>query len=103
MITLVENGEVYAPELLGRRDVLIVNDRIVMIGEVDRRGLKALGHEHKVIDAIGCVVTPGFIDPHEHLLGGRTDSALKRPRSTSARSSPPALPQSSAPWASIRL
>jgi len=70
MITLVESGEVYAPEPLGRRDVLIVNDRIVMIGEVDRRGLKALGHEHKVIDAIGCVVTPGFIDPHEHLLGG---------------------------------
>ncbi|HVF91923.1 MAG TPA: amidohydrolase family protein [Blastocatellia bacterium] len=70
MITLVENGEVYSPEPLGRRDVLVVNDRIVMLGEVDRRGVKALGQDLKVIDASGCVVTPGFIDPHEHLLGG---------------------------------
>jgi beta-aspartyl-dipeptidase (metallo-type) len=70
MLALIEGGEVYSPEPLGRRDVLIVNDRIVMIGEVDRRGVKALGHDLKVIDATACVVTPGFIDPHEHLLGG---------------------------------
>ncbi|HYP28929.1 MAG TPA: amidohydrolase family protein [Blastocatellia bacterium] len=70
MLTLVENGEVYSPETLGRHDLLIVNDRIVMIGEVNRRSIKALGLDLKVIDAAGCVVTPGFIDPHEHLLGG---------------------------------
>jgi beta-aspartyl-dipeptidase (metallo-type) len=70
MLMLIENGEVYSPEPLGRRDVLIVNDRIVMLGKVERRGIKALGDDLKVIDAAGCIVTPGFIDPHEHLLGG---------------------------------
>jgi beta-aspartyl-dipeptidase (metallo-type) len=23
-----------------------------------------------VIDATGCVLTPGIVDPHQHLLGG---------------------------------
>jgi beta-aspartyl-dipeptidase (metallo-type) len=40
------------------------------VGDVDRRALDALGVEHEVIDATGCVVTPGIVDPHQHLLGG---------------------------------
>src|SRR5436309_1004557 len=70
MLTLIQNGDVYAPERLGRMDVLIANQTIELIGSIDRRKLDALGAEHEVIDAAGCVVTPGLIDPHEHLLGG---------------------------------
>lgn len=70
MLTLIENGEIYAPAPLGQRDVLILNDRIAKIGELDARALSLLGLELDVIDASGCIVTPGLIDPHQHLLGG---------------------------------
>ncbi|HKP73531.1 MAG TPA: amidohydrolase family protein [Pyrinomonadaceae bacterium] len=70
MLTLVENGEVYAPSPLGRQDVLILDRRIARVGEVDRSSLASLGLELEVVDASDCVVTPGLIDPHQHLLGG---------------------------------
>jgi beta-aspartyl-dipeptidase (metallo-type) len=70
MLTLIENGEIYAPEPQGRRNVLLLGNRIARVGEVDRRAVEALGLELSVIDATDCFVTPGLIDPHEHLLGG---------------------------------
>ncbi|HYW33061.1 MAG TPA: amidohydrolase family protein [Gemmatimonas sp.] len=70
MLTLIENGEIYAPQPLGRGSVLLLDGRIGKVGTVDRRAVEALDLEHQVIDATGCIVTPGLIDPHEHLLGG---------------------------------
>lgn len=70
MFILIENGEIFAPEPLGKKEVLTASGNILKIGAVDRRALDALGVEVNVIDAKGCVVTPGFIDPHQHLLGG---------------------------------
>jgi beta-aspartyl-dipeptidase (metallo-type) len=71
MLTLIEGGEVYAPEPLGRQSVLLMEGRIARIGEVDARAAsRALGVEVEVIDASGCRVAPGFIDPHIHLIGG---------------------------------
>jgi beta-aspartyl-dipeptidase (metallo-type) len=70
MHTLIENGEVYAPRRLGRRSILLAEGNIAAVGRVDRAALEALGVEHEVVDADGCIVTPGWIDPHVHLLGG---------------------------------
>jgi beta-aspartyl-dipeptidase (metallo-type) len=76
MFVLIENGEVYDPVPRGRASVLIVDERIVKVGRVDRRSLDALGVEYEAIDATGCVVTPGLVDPHEHLLGGSGEGSL---------------------------
>jgi beta-aspartyl-dipeptidase (metallo-type) len=74
MFTLIEHGEVHAPAPRGRTSVFLAGDRIAHVGAVDRadaeRFVRALGHTLDVVDATGCVVTPGLIDPHEHLLGG---------------------------------
>jgi beta-aspartyl-dipeptidase (metallo-type) len=70
MLTLIEGGDVYAPEHLGRQSVLLVDGKIGIVGRVDRSDVEAIGLEVDVIDATGCLVCPGFIDPHQHLLGG---------------------------------
>ena len=70
MLTLLENGDVYAPERLGRTSVLLADSKIGKVGAVNARALRELGVECEVVDVRGCVVAPGFIDPHQHLLGG---------------------------------
>ena len=70
MLLLIAGGEVYAPEPRGRADVLVGGGQILRVGEVDRRAVEKLDPDYYVIDAAGRVVTPGFLDPHEHLLGG---------------------------------
>lgn len=70
MLLLIEGGEVFTPEPAGRTSVLVGGGRVLKVGEVDRRALDRLGVECEAIDAAGGVVTPGLIDPHEHLLGG---------------------------------
>nr|ANY58053.1 Isoaspartyl dipeptidase [uncultured bacterium] len=70
MITLIDGAEVYAPEPLGVQPVLLLDGKIAKVGSLDQRALLQLGLEVSVIDARGCMVVPGFIDPHEHLLGG---------------------------------
>ena len=70
MLTLIENGLVYSPEPLGVQSVLMAGGRIEKMGEVDKRAIEASGLDLEVIDASDCIVAPGLIDPHEHLLGG---------------------------------
>jgi beta-aspartyl-dipeptidase (metallo-type) len=70
VITLIENAEVFAPTPLGRQTLLLLGDTIARIGAVDRSAADALGVDYEVVDASHCLLCPGFIDPHEHLLGG---------------------------------
>jgi len=64
---LIRGGKVYAPEQVGAKDVLIAGKQIIMIKE-NLEAPRSLGVQ--VIDASGCTVVPGLIDPHVHVLGG---------------------------------
>ena len=70
MLTLIKDGDVYDPRPRGRTSILLVDGKIGRIGKIDQSAVEHLGLEFQVIDAEGCLVTPGLIDPHEHLLGG---------------------------------
>jgi beta-aspartyl-dipeptidase (metallo-type) len=76
MLKLIENGEIYAPEPLGKGSVLAAQNTILKIGEVDRKAVERLGVELEVINARGCLVVPGLVDPHQHLLGGSGESGF---------------------------
>ena len=76
MLTLIENGDIYAPEHKGRAPILLANGKIEKIGKINGRALDELGCEYEVIDAEDCFVTPGIIDPHQHLLGGSGEGSL---------------------------
>lgn len=69
MFTVIRGGEVYAPEPLGRPEILIANGKILAIGDGLLEKTAALGGA-EVIDATGRSVVPGFIDQHLHFLGG---------------------------------
>lgn len=70
MLTLIEHGELYDPTPRGVQSILVWSGIIARIGEVRRSALDDLGFAYDVIDASGCFVTPGFVDPHQHFLGG---------------------------------
>lgn len=66
MMLLFKNAQVYAPEALGRKDVLIAGSRIVAVE--DAMGLPE-GLDVEVIDAEGMRLIPGLIDAHVHIAG----------------------------------
>ncbi len=68
MVTLVRGGEVVAPEPLGVRDLVVAGGRIVAVAEAG--AVQLAGLEVDAVDATGCVVVPGLVDPHVHILGG---------------------------------
>jgi beta-aspartyl-dipeptidase (metallo-type) len=70
VILVVSGGEAYAPSPLGRVSLLALNGTIARIGDVDATALGAFGVDVEVLDAANCLVLPGFIDPHVHLIGG---------------------------------
>lgn len=65
---LIQNGDIFSPEPLGRNDILLAGGKIIHISE--KITPASLPGETEVIDATGMVVTPGFIDGHQHFTGG---------------------------------
>ncbi|SPF81895.1 dihydropyrimidinase [Pseudoprimorskyibacter insulae] len=59
MTTVIKNGTIVTADLTYKADVLIEGGQIIEIGQ----GLKG----DEVLDATGCYVMPGGIDPHTHL------------------------------------
>jgi len=66
MITLIKNADVYAPEHIGKKDILIANGKIEKIADK----IRLSGVEFNKIDARGKKVTAGLIEKHSHVTGG---------------------------------
>ncbi|MEM7260819.1 MAG: beta-aspartyl-peptidase [Planctomycetota bacterium] len=68
MFTLFENANVYAPEPLGVKNVLVADRRIAWIGD----GPLDLDAQLDVtrVDVGGDALIPGLIDGHAHITGG---------------------------------
>lgn len=68
MLSVIRQAEVYAPEYLGKKDILFTENKILAIedtieGTLSGVALNEISGENKI-------VTPGFIDGHFHILGG---------------------------------
>ncbi len=71
VLTLLRDAEVYAPERLGRQDILIGGGRIVALA----RSLPPVDPSlAKELDLGGRTVVPGLIDAHAHVTGGGGES-----------------------------
>ena len=70
-LTIIRNADIYAPEHLGIRDVLIGGGKILSIDEkIDSiRGAD-------VIDAEGEILEPGLVDGHVHIIGGGGEDGM---------------------------
>jgi len=70
---IFRDGEIYDPVPRGVGAVVIVDGKIAAVGALQvasiERALASAQIEVEVVDARGCVLVPGLIDPHEHLLG----------------------------------
>ncbi|WP_407407170.1 beta-aspartyl-peptidase [Peribacillus sp.] len=75
MLTLIKNGEVYTPEYIGKKDVLLVGKQIGFIE--DKIDVPANFVALQVIDANGRIIVPGFIDAHVHIIGGGGEGGFK--------------------------
>jgi len=74
VFTLIKGAEVFAPDRLGKRDILIAGSKIAKIAD-------ALdipdALDVRVIQAHDRYLTPGFIDLHVHIMGGGGEGGFK--------------------------
>ncbi len=68
MIKLLKNANVYAPAFLGRKNILIVGEKICRIDE-RIEGYEGLP-DVETFDLEGKILVPGYIDMHVHITGG---------------------------------
>ena len=65
---VIRQAEVYAPDYLEKKDILLSEDKIIAIEDSIEGGFSGVPLEE--IDGTGLLAVPGFIDCHFHILGG---------------------------------
>ncbi|NLM97866.1 MAG: amidohydrolase family protein, partial [Halanaerobiaceae bacterium] len=76
MLKLIKNTDLYSPDYLGKKDILIAKDIIIKIADSITIPEHSF-YEVEIIDAAGRIVVPGFIDLHVHLIGGGGEGGFK--------------------------
>lgn len=67
MFKLLKNCICYKPEYIGKKDILIIYDKIHKVEDDIPQDML---FEAEVVDCSGKLVLPGFIDQHVHITGG---------------------------------
>ncbi len=75
MLKIIKNADVYAPEYIGKKDILIEGKTIGVIQDEINMGDANI--EFEIINADGKILVPGFIDTHVHILGGGGEGSYK--------------------------
>jgi len=73
MITKIFNVECFAPDALGRREILIADGRIAALAA----SVDAWGSIVQVLDGRGCLAVPGFVDTLAHITGGGGEGGFR--------------------------
>lgn len=68
MITIIKGCNVYAPENLGIKDVVLAGGKIE--GVYEEADFNSTKIDYEVIDGRDKLLFPGFIDCHVHVMGG---------------------------------
>jgi beta-aspartyl-dipeptidase (metallo-type) len=76
-LLLIRNAQLYAPQPLGLRNLLIGGGRILWIGEEALDLPVPLRAVSRVIDAAGRATIPGLIDGHVHVTGGGGEAGFR--------------------------
>ena len=75
MLTRLINGEIYAPEPLGTKEVLVAAGKIAWVGDGLGQFPESLPVE--TVDLEGRRLIPGLIDCHVHLTGGGGEAGFR--------------------------
>ncbi len=67
-VLLIKQADLYTPEPVGRKDVLVINEKVVRIA--DEIAPESIGLPAEVLDAGGRKMIPGYVDQHVHMIGG---------------------------------
>lgn len=72
---LIKNIDLYSPIFLGKKDILIINEKIISIEDnIENNGIISTA---KIIDGTNKKIVPGFIDAHVHIIGGGGEASFK--------------------------
>ncbi len=63
---LIKNAEVYNPNYIGKKDVLLDSRKIVAIEDSISLNIESFS---EIVEGEGLLLTPGFIDSHVHIAG----------------------------------
>lgn len=75
LVKIIKNAEVYAPEYIGKKYVVIAG--AVIEGLYDRLDIPENFPGLEVIDGEGKLLFPGFIDSHVHIIGGGGEGGFR--------------------------
>ncbi|MDD7795955.1 beta-aspartyl-peptidase [Clostridium sp. 'White wine YQ'] len=75
MITIIKNAEIYAPEYIGKKILMLTNDKIE--GIYDEIDIPDKFLDINVVDGTNMIVIPGFIDSHVHIMGAGGEGGFR--------------------------